>query len=122
MYGLNLVQRWQYRHIPGPPPKWLLGNAAEVQDKMMHGSYEQWAKEYGPVCRIFMGMLPIVIITGPCLGPHCQQQPCSLHLFLQAVLQRIPTEGAAAEMKSIILLKTVLHPVEHAPSCSQVRQ
>ena len=68
VYGLNLVQRWRYRHIPGPPPKWLLGNAAEIQARMMHGSYEQWAKKYGPVCRIFMGMRPLVIITGLCFS------------------------------------------------------
>ena len=65
VYSLNLVQRWRYRHIPGPPPKWLLGNATEIQAKMKHGAYEEWAKKYGPVCRIFIGMKPLVIITGP---------------------------------------------------------
>ena len=25
IYGFHPLKRWRYRHIPGPPPKWLIG-------------------------------------------------------------------------------------------------
>ena len=95
VYGLNLVRRWQYRHIPGPPPKWLLGNAAEIKAKMMHGSYEQWSRKHGPVCRIFLGMQPIVIITG-------------LFLRLPACSNKSPVPALLCPVSTLCLLKFVV--------------
>lgn len=63
-YGLNLVTRWRYRHIPGPPPAWMLGNAREMQAKMVQFAYQEWAQQYGPIFRVFVGMQPIVVVTG----------------------------------------------------------
>ena len=62
--GLNAVQRWRYRHIPGPRPAWLLGNAVTMRRKMAHIAYEDWKALYGPVFRIFVGMQPYVVISG----------------------------------------------------------
>jgi hypothetical protein len=68
LYGLNPVQRWRYRHIPGPPPAWLLGNAVTMRRKMAHIAYEDWKALYGPVFRIFVGMQPFVVISGATRG------------------------------------------------------
>jgi len=58
------VQRWRLRHIPGPRPLWMLGNAIELKRKMAHMAYEDYKAIYGPVFRIFIGMQPIVVISG----------------------------------------------------------
>ena len=64
MYGCNPVQRWRFRHIPGPRPLWMLGNAIEMRRKMAHMAYEDYKAIYGPMFRIFIGMQPFVVISG----------------------------------------------------------
>ena len=75
LYGLNPVQRWRYRHIPGPRPAWLLGNAVTMRRKMAHIAYEDWKALYGPVFRIFIGMQPFVVITGAAGGQYALRRP-----------------------------------------------
>ena len=78
VYGCNPVQRWRYRHIPGPRPAWMLGNAVTMRRKMAHVAYEDYMAVYGPVFRIFIGMQPFVVISGEALhrasatSPVCQ--------------------------------------------------
>lgn len=72
IYGHNPVARWRYRHIPGPKPRWMLGNALELKAKMAHVAYTEWAEQYGPIFRIFICLKPYVVITG-------KPQPCTLH-------------------------------------------
>ena len=64
VYGCNPWQRWRLRHIPGPRPLWMLGNAIELRRKMAHMAYEDYKALYGPVFRIFIGMQPYVVISG----------------------------------------------------------
>jgi hypothetical protein len=37
-YGLNAVQRWRHRHLPGPRPAWLLGWEALALRSGLHAA------------------------------------------------------------------------------------
>ena len=64
LYGLNLARRWRVRHIPGPRPAWLLGNVPQMSAKLTPDVLSGWAAEYGPVFRFFMGLKPVIVVTG----------------------------------------------------------
>lgn len=80
VYGLNLKQRIKYRLLPGPKPRWLLGNAIPVQMPLffvgrgitscpqgMPGAtrrmFHDWPKRFGDCYRLFLGRIPVVVIT-----------------------------------------------------------
>lgn len=65
--GFAIPQRLRLRHIPGPPPKWLVGHALDA--KLKHGMFlfEMWREmgsKYGRVFKWFWGTQPIITIRG----------------------------------------------------------
>ncbi|KAG2492269.1 hypothetical protein HYH03_009509 [Edaphochlamys debaryana] len=58
----EVVTRWKYRHIPGPPQRWLTGN---LQDMLKHGMLsciDRWAEAYGPLFGFrLMGRMFVVV-------------------------------------------------------------
>jgi len=55
MHWPMLRALWYYRHIKGPPPLPLFGNALTfVKNPNIHLVYEEWQKQYGPVFKWFM--------------------------------------------------------------------
>mmetsp|Transcript_1357 Transcript_1357/g.4048 ORF Transcript_1357/g.4048 Transcript_1357/m.4048 type:complete len:577 (-) Transcript_1357:297-2027(-) len=63
IYGWRPVQRWKYRHIPGPPPVWLIGNLPGLLRMDRPVALQQWAKEYGPIFKIFQGGTLVVVVA-----------------------------------------------------------
>lgn len=63
-YCTNWQQRWQFRKIPGPTPKFPLGNLVEIQKKQVHRAYADWARLYGDTFKVFVVRQPIVVTTG----------------------------------------------------------
>lgn len=72
LYGFNLRARWQHRHLPGPRPKWVLGNASRAPgDPHQLGAagksfvaLQRWARQYGDCFVMFMGRQPLVVLSG----------------------------------------------------------
>lgn len=58
----------RFRHIPGPPYRWLIGQLPEINAKQFHIQQLQWMSEYGPIYRYFLGPMPMVVITDPALA------------------------------------------------------
>jgi hypothetical protein len=62
-------QRYTYRHLPGPKPRWPLGNASMLQTpsgakRRLSELHLELHKQYGNVCVFFMGSTAIVLISG----------------------------------------------------------
>lgn len=62
-YGANLRARWRYRHLPGPPPRWLLGNTLPGMPGATHHMFSKWPAKYGSLYRLFLGRVPVVVVT-----------------------------------------------------------
>ncbi|KAL0031098.1 hypothetical protein WJX77_003695 [Trebouxia sp. C0004] len=66
IYGCNLPARWRYRHVPGPRPSWLGGGLDKLNVPFdSHTVINKWARQYGPLFKIFVGHTPVIIITDP---------------------------------------------------------
>lgn len=50
--------------LPGPRPWPLLGNLPNMDLRHIHRSVEQWSKRYGPVFKINIGNVPMVVLAG----------------------------------------------------------
>lgn len=62
IYGLRPVQRWRFRHIPGPPIGWMIGNLAEIVRLGRHEAFRAWGIRYGPVFRVVEGGVVTVVV------------------------------------------------------------
>ncbi|KAL0023003.1 hypothetical protein WJX79_005828 [Trebouxia sp. C0005] len=66
VYGCNLPARWRYRHVPGPRPSWLGGSLDKLNVPFdSHIVINKWARQYGPLFKIFVGHTPVIIVTDP---------------------------------------------------------
>lgn len=65
IYGWHPIKRIQYRHIPGPPPLWLIGNLLGLVKKERPQALEEWAKTYGPIFKFFQGGSVVVVVSDP---------------------------------------------------------
>lgn len=66
LYGCNLPARWRYRHVPGPRPSWLGGGLDQLNVPFdSHTVINKWARQYGPLFKMFVGHTPVIIITDP---------------------------------------------------------
>mmetsp|Transcript_28518 Transcript_28518/g.73237 ORF Transcript_28518/g.73237 Transcript_28518/m.73237 type:complete len:527 (+) Transcript_28518:1112-2692(+) len=65
LYGLNLVQRWRFRHLPGPKPAWLLGNLKDVSKNGIQLQRKLWHDEFGPIFVWWIGTVPGISIADP---------------------------------------------------------
>ncbi len=63
-YCQNWQTRWRFRHIPGPPISFPLGNLKTIRQKQIFRAHEDWSAEYGDICRIFMVQKPTILVTG----------------------------------------------------------
>ena len=109
VYGFNIYQRWRFRHLPGPRPTWLGGNLDQVHQFVIHAcmslirhvkaktvkpvmmqlnvpfdshiKINEWAQQYGPLFKIFVGHTPVVIVTGNECMLACLYvaQPADMH-------------------------------------------
>ena len=68
VYGLRPIQRWRFRHIPGPRPAWMVGNLVEIVRMGKHEAFRHWAKMYGGVYKIMEGGVLSVVVDDPKLG------------------------------------------------------
>ncbi|XP_075125717.1 cytochrome P450 2K1-like [Leptodactylus fuscus] len=68
LYILNVLKSWNKNHMktfpPGPRCLPLIGNLHLMDLKRPHLTYLQFAKKYGPVFRVQMGMKKMVVLTG----------------------------------------------------------
>uniref|UniRef100_A0A1I8BA39 Uncharacterized protein n=1 Tax=Meloidogyne hapla TaxID=6305 RepID=A0A1I8BA39_MELHA len=54
---------WKRRNLPpGPTPLPLFGNAIAM-DRSIYDQFQIWSKEFGPIYTIWMGEVPIVMVT-----------------------------------------------------------
>lgn len=67
--GFHPAARWRLRHIPGPPPLWVVGNTLEVaaQQYFLFKAWEVWGRKYGKVFKWFWGPQPVVAVRGMCV-------------------------------------------------------
>lgn len=72
MYGYRPLARWKYRHIPGPPYRFLLGGLPEIGKMGMETACSAWASKYGDrgVYKVFYGGIPHVVC---CNAETCNQ-------------------------------------------------
>lgn len=64
-YGLNPLERWKYRHLPGPPVGMFLGNMLESTRVGPHQYLLDCSRKYGPVFTFFMGRKGNIVISDP---------------------------------------------------------
>ena len=69
-YGLNVVERWKLRHLPGPAPRIFIGNLSELRGRNTWDVYTAWTRKYGRIYRWFQGRQPMVTIAGPDAVPR----------------------------------------------------
>ncbi|MCU6500460.1 cytochrome P450 [Rugamonas sp. A1-17] len=50
--------------LPGPRPWPLLGNLPNMRLDSIHRDVEEWSKQYGPVFKINIGNVPMVVLAG----------------------------------------------------------
>ena len=60
----NWINRWRYRHIPGPAYSFPLGNFMTIKKKMMFKAYTDWQAQYGDIFKVFFVRLPVVVTSG----------------------------------------------------------
>ncbi|GAB4820987.1 hypothetical protein N2152v2_008033 [Parachlorella kessleri] len=73
LHGLNIVNRWKHRHLPGPKPAWFAGNARRknnLPDQLgefgySHLALRRWARQYGPAFVFYMGQQPVIVLNDP---------------------------------------------------------
>ena len=74
-YCANWQTRWRYKHIPGPPPSFPLGNLKTIIQKEVFRAHQDWSAQYGDICKVFMVRKPVIVVTGKvCFLPsflHC---------------------------------------------------
>lgn len=75
IYGFHPIQRWRYRHIPGPKARWLIGNLLDIHTEGQEGAAARWAREYGPVWCFWMGAWPVVMTDDPELARKVLAKP-----------------------------------------------
>ncbi|XP_075125393.1 cytochrome P450 2K1-like [Leptodactylus fuscus] len=68
LYILNVLKGWDKNHVknlpPGPRRLPFIGNLHLMDLKRPHLTYLEFAKKYGPVFRVQMGMKKMVVLTG----------------------------------------------------------
>ncbi|KAL4448043.1 hypothetical protein ABPG75_005262 [Micractinium tetrahymenae] len=76
VYGFHPIKRWRYRHLPGPPFRWLVGNLPEMIAEGQENVAARWAKQYGPgPWRYFAGGVPHVMTDNPELARKVTARP-----------------------------------------------
>jgi cytochrome P450 len=70
IYGFHPLARWRYRHIPGPPFRFLVGGFPEIARSGLETAFTEWAARYAPttgIYKVVLGGRPHVIVCSP--GP-----------------------------------------------------
>ena len=49
--------------LPGPRPWPILGNLPQIHRAQVHLDVERWARQYGPLFRIVLGLQPMIVLT-----------------------------------------------------------
>jgi hypothetical protein len=64
VYGFHPIKRWRYRHIPGPRPRWLVGNLLDMLVSQVEAP-QRWGQQYGPIWCFWLGAVPVVMTNDP---------------------------------------------------------
>ncbi|XP_021901203.1 cytochrome P450 71B34-like [Carica papaya] len=64
LVAVKKVMESKKRHPPGPPALPLIGNMHQL-GKLAHQSLYQMSKKYGPVIRLKLGSVPLVVVSSP---------------------------------------------------------
>ncbi|DBA94172.1 hypothetical protein WJX77_003365 [Trebouxia sp. C0004] len=64
-YCANWQTRWKYRHIPGPPPSFPMGNLKTIKQKEVFRAHQDWSAQYGDICKVFMMRKAVILVTDP---------------------------------------------------------
>eukprot|EP00871_Galdieria_phlegrea_P004517 jgi/Galph1/5066/GphlegSOOS_G3750.1 len=67
LWKIFIYPFWRFRHVPGPPPKWFLGNLLDVLKKpgQEHLLLLKYAKSYGSTFQLWYLNRRTVIIANP---------------------------------------------------------
>ena len=67
IYGYHPIDRWRFRHIPGPPIRWLVGGLPEIAARGLAEAYAEWASQYAKdgVFKVFWGGYGHVVVVDP---------------------------------------------------------
>ncbi|KAI8468880.1 MAG: cytochrome P450 [Monoraphidium minutum] len=65
--GFMIPQRLRLRHIPGSPPKWLVGHILEAKrhDLFLFNMWEEMGARYGKVFKWFWATQPVITVRDP---------------------------------------------------------
>ncbi len=92
IYGFHPVARWKYRHIPGPPVRWLVGAFPEIARYGLEHVYKMYGSHYGKggAFKLFLGARPHIIITDAVLAHRASNR--SAHKYEIPILRHSKEE------------------------------
>lgn len=83
LWSLHPLARYRLRHIPGPAPSPFVGNALEIKRLGQVEAYSKWAREYGPVFKVWLGFRPVVVVADAAAGKKINLRNPTRHPVLQ---------------------------------------
>ncbi|KAL4230411.1 Cytochrome P450 3A4 [Mactra antiquata] len=64
-YCLYYQTSLKRRGIPGPTPKWIMGNMKDLIEEGVYGSDRRYAETYGRYCSFYFGNHPVIMVFDP---------------------------------------------------------
>ena len=83
LWSFHPLARFRLRHIPGPTPSPFVGNALELKRLGQVEAYSRWAREYGPVFKVWLGSRPVVVVADAAAGKKINLRNPTRHPLLQ---------------------------------------
>ncbi|GFR45349.1 hypothetical protein Agub_g6718, partial [Astrephomene gubernaculifera] len=133
--GSYPFQRWRLRRFPGPFGLPFLGNLPEIASMDMTAYLQHVARKYGPVCKIWVGSRPWVVISDPDLvrklAYQCTARPSDGSSYLHVMTGEIRdidqagilmVKGEAWRRARRVFEASIVHPASlasHLPSVSR---
>jgi len=122
-YGLNIVERWKFRHIPGPSPEFIIGNLAELKGRNHWEVCSTWSEKYGKLYRWFNGRKAVVTISDPDLAQevmlkkfrtfHNRELPEVVSHALPSAMPRMKANMVWAKDKDWASVRSAVQPFFH---------
>jgi len=83
LWSLHPLARFRLRHVPGPRPSLFVGNALELRRLGQVEAYSRWAREHGPVFKVWLGSRPVVVVADAAAGKRVNLRNPTRHPLLQ---------------------------------------
>ncbi len=61
----KIYRTWSDLGIPGPKPRFLIGNGLDIIRNSRAEIDSKWARQYGSIYGYYMGVFPNLVITDP---------------------------------------------------------